>query len=138
MQRLHRVRHSSGSAIVGEKVRSISRQSRNSPLISKLNNPLTKPARGDTLESQKVGTETSNMGRSHRSAGDGVDTAIVPGRSDVDTGRVDIDDGAEVGEEGHGVGDVGGADGAGGGFRGGGVVGGVGGRVSGCDGEEHA
>jgi len=126
------------NTVVSQKVSGARGDLSNNILLSELNNACAKIASGNALQSQEVGTQAGDMGSSHRSAGDGVDTAIVPGAGNINTGCVDIDEGTKVGEEGHDIGDIRCANRAGTGFRGWGVVGGVGGGVSGGDGEENS
>lgn len=69
--------------------------------------------RARTLESQKVGTKTSNVGASHGGTGEGPGTgASVGGGNDSRARGKDINDGTVVGEGGAGIGRVDGADSA--------------------------
>lgn len=78
-----------------------------------------------TLEAQEVGTETSNVGSSHRGTGDGVGAAADPGGEDRDTRSENVNDGAVVGERGDAVRAVSGANGEDSGLRSGRRVGSV-------------
>lgn len=113
------------------------RTARNSALSAQPLNRSTESARL-LAESQKVGSQASNVGGRHGGAGDGVDAAVIPGRSDVYARTEDVDEFSVVGEGGELVVDVGCADGADAGFAGGRRGAGVGVGVAGCDGEEDA
>lgn len=81
----------------------------------------------ETLKSNEVGSEASNVGGCHAGSGDGVGgrRRADPGRQDVDTRGENVEDGAVVGPAGADILTVGRADGDGVWCGGGRVVGGV-------------
>lgn len=128
----------SNSGVVGKQIRGSSWKSRNLVLERKLGDTSAKRISGQALECKEVSSEANDVRRSHRSAGDGVCTAVVPGAKDLHTWSEDVDAGTEVGERGPGVVLVTGADCAGCGLRRRRVVGGIGVTIAGGYTEEEA
>lgn len=133
-----RVVHLAAAAVVGEAVgRARTRRGDKAGLGKGNNAALDGSGGGQVLESNEVGSESSNVGRGHGSTRDGVGGAVAanPGGLDVGARGEDIDNGAVVGERGPGISVGGGADSDGGRSRGRRVVGSVGVVVTGSDGE---
>jgi hypothetical protein len=89
------------------------------------------------LKSENVGSQTGNVGSSHRGTRNGVGTAVEPGGQDGDTGGEDVDDGAVVGERSQSVRAVSGTDGEDSGLGSGRRTGSIGTIVTGGIGEEN-
>lgn len=88
------------TAVVDQGISSTTARVRDDTLCSKFQNPGSNSRRSrKTLSSNEVGSKTGDMGSSHGSTRDGVDSGVGanPGRSDIGSGCKDIDYRPEVG-----------------------------------------
>lgn len=128
------------TAIVEEKVGAASARAGDKTRTGKTHNGGTNSSwAGQTLEGDEIGSDTSNVGASHRSTRDGIAGAVAsnPGRSDARAWGEDVKGSAEVAVGGTGAGGGDGTDSKSRGSGGWGEVGSVGIVVTGGNDEGH-